>query len=550
MGGLSGLSGLSGLGGTAGGGFTPIAGFEYQSILFTAGGSPASAVYGKLDLTYLGSTATLDMSAGLPSVATALGTFESVWGSGNVEVAAVDKGYRLKFVGDLAQYDIQEATLTPSTAYTLNTGTSTPSKTSQRNYTAPVTGSAEVVTLQLTPNDPGQNGQVSDSLGNEVNYDGPLTQYTTQNNIYFAVTSGAGTGTVVFTAGSNDPKGAAGPVFNNNNTSIQPFAVTPGVADVAEVLGQCVISFTGAAGYFTFSDGFTAIAIPVTSTGAEIKSLLNGATGYNASKVDTVTVGASTITIDYASGESPAGTITVGGKTGAAVTAAIDTIQDGANFYLFSLPFDTALDSAKIYKDNGTTLAVAGETVRLGKNKMTAGASLNFAQPSTTKFTLRVGANGKKWLEGDGSGYFDGVVIPCTSGLVFACLFKYTLAGYFNLFEDSDLSTSMVWVDTSKRFELDAGVATISGYDDGAWHRFIEWKGTSGTPGRKVWIDGVLEHNSGTGNMAGTNRTINLFNRGNGNGWKGGIALPLIGSFNPTASIADIDAALAAEIPT
>lgn len=102
-----------------------------------------------------------------------------------------------------------------------------------------------------------------------------------------------------------------------------------GVDLVAEVLGQCVIGFTGVSGYFTFADGFAAVASSVAASGADIKALLNGASGYNAVKVDTVSVDSISVTVNYAATQQPTGTITVGGRTGATVAVSVLNIQDG-----------------------------------------------------------------------------------------------------------------------------------------------------------------------------------------------------------------------------
>lgn len=363
MGALSGLSGLSGLSAVAGG-FAPAPGYEYQTILFTVSGSPAPAVYGKLAATWRGNTATLDMTSGLPAPATALGTFESIWGSGNVEAAAVSKGYRLKFVGDLAEFDIEEATLTPSTSYTLNDGSGTaPTKTSQRDYAAGSSGTAEQFTISLF--NPPTDGSVVLMSGKSVDVSGGVISNVAPG-IGFSVTAGGvGFQFVTITADSPGPQTDESIMSDTTggasvNTDVQ------GTAGSAEVLGQCVINFTGAAGWATFADGFTALAFSVTATGDAIKSLLNGASGYNDTIVDTVTVGASTITIDYASGKSPAGTITIGGKTGAAVTAEIDTIQDGATTWtpLEIASLEAWLDPSLSYTDTGTTLAVDNDAVR------------------------------------------------------------------------------------------------------------------------------------------------------------------------------------------
>lgn len=104
---------------------------------------------------------------------------------------------------------------------------------------------------------------------------------------------------------------------------------TQGADAISEVLGQCLISYNGI-GYFTFADGFTALPSTVGASGAAIKAMLNGVDGYNAVKVDNVVVvGNATIEINYATGESPAGSITIGGRTGEAIAVSVVNIQDG-----------------------------------------------------------------------------------------------------------------------------------------------------------------------------------------------------------------------------
>lgn len=102
-----------------------------------------------------------------------------------------------------------------------------------------------------------------------------------------------------------------------------------GVSGVDEVLGQCIIGFTGAAGYVTFSDGFAAVPIALGTADVDIVTLLNGATAYNDSLVEEVVKASNSWTINYVAEAEPAGTITIGGRTGAGVSVHIVNIQDG-----------------------------------------------------------------------------------------------------------------------------------------------------------------------------------------------------------------------------
>jgi hypothetical protein len=225
-----------------------------------------------------------------------------------------------------------------------------------------------------------------------------------------------------------------------------------------------------------------------------------------------------------------------------------------SGFDPLSLAWDAFFDPRyDYYSDNGMTLAVAADPVYLGKNQMNDGASLNISQATlATRMIYRVGANGVPWLEGDLSRYYDPLVsIPCTAGFCSAHLIKFTANGYYNLFEDSGLVAPMIWIDGSGRIESNAGgAAVLSGFNDGAWHSVITYTGTAGSPGHKVWVDGTLLYTSGSGQVSGTNRTINPFNRGNGTGWSGGIGYFGFGSFDPTANVADISAWMLGNKPT
>jgi hypothetical protein len=206
-------------------------------------------------------------------------------------------------------------------------------------------------------------------------------------------------------------------------------------------------------------------------------------------------------------------------------------------------PWDTFFDPrTDYYSDNGSTLATAGATVQLGKNQMNAGASLNLSQASSgLRMTYRVGANGVGWLESSG-GYYESLLIPCTAGLVTAHLVKWDQNGYYNLWEDTS-AAYRIWIDSSGRIEP-SGASSVSGYNDGNWHVVMLFIGPTGSSRVTLWVDGVQIQTS-TPFGIGTNKTINLFNRGSGTGWKGGVGYFAFGSFNPTTFSATYPADLA-----
>lgn len=154
---------------------------------------------------------------------------------------------------------------------------------------------------------------------------GLITAISATPTGFSILSGGIGSDNVVF----EQDVGAPVADYVNNSGPLSVTVTQQGVAAIGEVLGQCLISYDGA-GYFTFADGFTALPSTVGASEAAIKAMLNGASGYNAVKVDNVVVVLNaTIEINYATGESPAGSITVGGRTGAAVSVSVLPIQDG-----------------------------------------------------------------------------------------------------------------------------------------------------------------------------------------------------------------------------
>lgn len=154
---------------------------------------------------------------------------------------------------------------------------------------------------------------------------GLITAISANPTGFSILSGGIGSDNVVF------EQDVGAPVADYVNSS-GPLTVTvtqQGVAAVAEVIGRCVIGYSGAAGYFTFADGFTAIPLSIDTSEADIKAALNASGGYNGTLVDTVTVDSTSITVNYVTNESPNGTITIGGRTGAAVDIVITNVQNG-----------------------------------------------------------------------------------------------------------------------------------------------------------------------------------------------------------------------------
>lgn len=226
-------------------------------------------------------------------------------------------------------------------------------------------------------------------------------------------------------------------------------------------------------------------------------------------------------------------------------------VTAGSMYNPLSLPWDTFFDpNIDYYSNNGTTAAIDGVTVQLGKNQMNAGASLNLTQATSgLRMTYRVGANGKAWLEGDGTRYYSELdPIPCTAGLASFHLIKFTDAGYYNLFEEHVDQLPREWIDTAKDIEPN-GLTAIPGYDDGNWHTLITFTGPTGSARTKVWVDGTLLTNVASGSI-GTNKRINQFNRFGGSCWKGGVGCFGFGSFDPTNYVADLSTWALANKPT
>jgi hypothetical protein len=315
-----------------GGGLTPD--YEYQTL---------KKAYGKftleVDLQGLGGVVSdpFDWSAGSPSAATLQTALNTMLGSGRAEVTdgAV---YRIKFVGDLAEYDLPQLTLTADNSYPLNDGSGTaPTKTSQRDYVAPVAGVKENVTLSLTPTDSGQVGSVADTNGNAITYDG-VSNYSTTAAFGWAANSGSGTSTVTFECDTFGPHSTSLASTTNNSAGSPVTVNTAGVAAVTEVFGQVVATEGGAAGWYLYtstSPSFT-VAIPLTADNAAALAILNASGAYNGT-VESVSITSGGLEVNFTATNNP-GTVTIGGVVGAAVTSAVDTLQDGANALPSGLP--------------------------------------------------------------------------------------------------------------------------------------------------------------------------------------------------------------------
>jgi len=308
-----------------GGGLTPD--YEYQTL---------KKAYGKftleVDLQGLGGVVSdpFDWSAGSPSAATLQTALNTMLGSGRAEVTdgAV---YQIKFVGDLAEYDLPQLTLTADSSYPLNDGAGTaPTKTSQRDYAAATDGTAEVVTLLFTPTDSGIDGYQEDSHGNRIDYTGATTNYAPTAGSGWSVSFDSGS-SVQFECDTPGPRNTTTASAANNSASPAVTINVAGVDPTAELLGQVVVDFVGADGWITYASSSPSfsVAIPVTALDAEVLAILNDASRYNGT-VNSAAMGSTTMTVNFTATNNP-GTVTIGGVTGAAVTSAVDTLQDGAN---------------------------------------------------------------------------------------------------------------------------------------------------------------------------------------------------------------------------
>lgn len=97
-------------------------GYEYQRI------TPAT-VYGKFTLAadetslYPGGEVEIDATSGMPNVGSLTSSLETLFGSDNVEVELDDDDCpQIKYVGDLAEYDIPAPSVTPSDEFPPNNG--------------------------------------------------------------------------------------------------------------------------------------------------------------------------------------------------------------------------------------------------------------------------------------------------------------------------------------------------------------------------------------------------------------------------------------------
>lgn len=377
-----------GVGSTNSAGAQLAAGKEYEDLLFKIGSSAAAAVYGKLGIDFLGSSATLDATSGLPSPASALPTFETVWGSGNVDPKSVNKGYRLKFIGTLDGYDIPAPTPTPSTTYLLNDGTAIPqpSKFSQQDYRSPVAAVKEKFTVsaqmvQLPGTAAFGNGVVSGTV-----------------NFSITFTVDAVTAPLGFTLVAGGISSAFATFEQDTAADVPDFAITSDIgsgqvpADIAtdaqgavavtEQFGQVVVSWQGSTvGWIGYTDVFTT-AIPTNADNAAALTILNDPAAYNGN-VDTAVMNSAvaTLTITFVSGQSP-GSVTIGGKVGTAVTASLVTVQNG--LLLYPPPVGRwPIEDGNVFTDTpGTIPALDTQAIREIGNEGTGGSAATSASDS------------------------------------------------------------------------------------------------------------------------------------------------------------------------
>ena len=346
MSGLSGLSGLSGKSGAGGGGGGPSyeADYEYQSLNKFRGLFDL-----EVDLSGLGGVVTdeFDWTAAIPSAATLATALNTMLGASRAEVVDQTTYFEIKFVGELAEYNIPELTLTPDANYPANDASGT-----APNVTSNVGAKAEfwLFTDGYTGTINFGNGDVSGSVDAAA---GVISSVSAPSG-FTVVSGGVGDSGVKFRAVGN----AAQAAF-----TISPAAGTSYID--FEVLGTdpvVVIGFTGATGWLTIDDDYfvgAAGVIPLTATEAEITDLLNGPAKYDAN-VESVVKTSTSLTINFFQfyGSGPTA-ITIGGVTGASVTPTVDTLQDGATVpHAPTFVLDT-------FTDTGDT-AIASHTGELG----------------------------------------------------------------------------------------------------------------------------------------------------------------------------------------
>lgn len=336
-----------------GGGPTLDADFEYQKI------TPSDFV-GKITLGLLGDTHEVDATAGALTAGEMQTELESLVGDGNVEVSIYNgQYYVVKFISDLAEYNLAQMSIASSESYVPNDGSGTdPSKTSQRDYVAAVN---EVVTINLVPGGAFDAAQ-TDTAGNSVSWTEGTTTFSASPGTGWSVTSGSATDTVVFTADTPGPKNVSS-VLSPGNSSGTPVVVN--TTGVTEVNAQVVINLgTGDAGWVLYESAELSggsVVFSKSLSAAEIDLLLVNA-GYPSISV---TKDGSTLTIDNDTSFVSFATVTISGHTGAAVTPAVATLQNGT-----TATAPTITSSATFNVTEGNT-AVGTVTVSGGLAPMT-----------------------------------------------------------------------------------------------------------------------------------------------------------------------------------
>jgi hypothetical protein len=291
--------------------------FEYQKI------TPSDFV-GKITLGLLGDTHEVDATSGALTAGEMQTELESLVGAGNVEVSIYSGAYYVvKFIEDLAEYNLAQMSIESSATYVPNDGAGTsPSKTSQRDYVAAVN---EVVTINLVPGGAFDAAQ-TDTAGNSVNWTEGTTTFSASPGMGWSVTSGSATDTVVFTADTPGPKNVSS-VLSPSNSSGTP--VTVNTTGVTEIIAQVVVNLgNGATGWVRYeASDLTggSVAFSKALSAAEIDAILTDA-GYPAV---TVTKDGSTLTIDHETIAASFATVTISGHTGVAVTPSVATLQNG-----------------------------------------------------------------------------------------------------------------------------------------------------------------------------------------------------------------------------
>jgi hypothetical protein len=153
------------------------------------------------------------------------------------------------------------------------------------------------------------------------------------------------------------------------------------------------------------------------------------------------------------------------------------------------------------------------------------------ALASSSAPTYRVGANGKPYLEFNGSGNrYDNLNLNPTFSA--HCL-NISAAGYHNIYDTpgNALTGRMLWVDTSRRPEADATIVVGTALTVGTWYTVFVARGPSTT---EMWINGVSVGTSAT--IRATVATIAEFNRGGASTFNGKISSWVYGSSRPTAT--------------